>query len=484
VKGRGSSDGSSGTILNSGTINANRFNAPYSTVTNSGTINLHNKAGQDGHSYAGAFNQRASGTLSTDANITTGGTSTHPDINATNVSIADSSTINVNVISASDTVTHSFLDNNGTVNGVVISQNSIDANVAKLNITDDSPILDFEAFMNDSNTSLSLKAVEASVIKPQDKPLVSVSTSIVGMETLNVLDTVVQARQNSSRGLGSGDIAFKDKHIWFKPFGMYTKQDDKDGIYGFDANTYGFGIGVDGEYKAGNRAGLAFFYSYANIDINYVSQSNDMNVFNLIVYGSNPIVDDKTMLFYQAGAGVQRNNAKRYVSSTTQTAKADFTSKSFYVQAKAARSYNINDKLTLAPAIKGVLRYFYTPSYIESGADIGGNNLHVDSASTTQVILGLLTNLEYKINDSTNFISNVALNYDFNNDANSVYASYVGGTVFTTKGIKNSAFNYELGLGVSKQLKKDLMFNVKYDLSGRGSDFINHAIMAKFKWTF
>jgi len=473
-------------IKNQGVMNTSAIYAPTSVLINSGTINLHNSDMFDGASIIRVknFTQTASGTLSIDANLSSDGTSTNPTVRADSATIADGSTINVNVMSDSPTTTKAFLDSNGTVNNVIVTHYGIDTNTTKLNITDDSPVLDFEAFMNDSNTTLNLKAVEAKIIAPKDKPLTAVSTPTIGIETLSLINTVVQGRQNDMRGLGSGDIAFKNRHMWFKPFGMYTKQDNKDGINGFDAHTYGFGIGVDGEYKEGKRAGLAFFYSNTDLDVNNVTQSNSLDVFNLIAYGSNPVVDDKTMLFYQIGAGIQKNNAKRYASQNNQTAKADYTSHSYYAQVKVTRDYNINDKLTLVPAIKGAFRYFKSPSYTESGA--GAYNLSVDGTSTTQALLGLAANMKYKINDKTKFISNVALDYDFNNDAQSVNAYYQGtpGVVFNTKGIKNNALSYGLGLGISRELKKNLVFNLKYSLNGRGSDFINHSLQAKFRWKF
>ncbi len=470
----------SNTILNSGTINTYNIVAPYSNLINSGKINLH------GHETTRLydFQQTKSGVLSIDANLSADGNASNPTISALHhASIADGSTINVNIISSSDTITQSFLDNNGTISNVVTAKNGIDANASELSITDNSPILDFQAFI-DNNETLSLKAIKNKHVSPENTPLIAVSAPIVEIQTLNVLNSVVQNRQDNARGLGSGDIAFSDKHLWFKPFGMYTKQDDKDSINGFDANTYGFGLGADGEYKEGRRAGFAFFYSNSKMDINHISQSSDSNIFNLIAYGSNPMIDDKTMMFYQAGIGIQRSTSKRYVTSISKTAKANYTSKSFYIQAKATRDYDINDKLIITPAVKGSLRYFKTPSYSETGAN--ANNLNIDSTTTTQVLFGISADMKYKINDSTKLVSNFALNYDFNNDAQSVDATYQGtpGIIFNTKGIKNSAFGYGLGLGVSKKLKKGFTVNVKYDLSGRGSDFTSHAVMAKLKWIF
>ena len=66
----------------------------------------------------------------------------------------------------------------------------------------------------------------------------------------NGISNIVSQRQNVNLGAGinSGDEMFIEKNIWFKPYGSIGSQNDKDGINGFDINTYGLAFGVDGEY--------------------------------------------------------------------------------------------------------------------------------------------------------------------------------------------------------------------------------------------
>ena len=488
IGGGGPGDGGSGivytnAIINQGVVDTSYIHANYSPLTNSGTIKLRNSF----VSHVRNFTQLASGILSIDLTLFDEGDgfmAISPTLRAeSNATIADGSTIHVNVIG--NGLEQTFIDQNKTVDDVVVAGGNMTVNPDNIHVTDNSDVLDFEAYMNGEN-ALGLKLVEGEVTPtptptPEERPEVVVATPTLGAETLNVLNTIVQKREYSANGLGGGDIAFADKHFWVKPFGVYTKQNDKDGKNGFDANTYGFGIGVDGEYSEGKRAGLAFFYSNSSLDINNVNQESDLDAFNFIAYGSNPVINDQSRLFYQAGAGFQKNTSKRYL--TGQTAKADYTSRSFYAQVKAVRYYAINDKLTITPAVEGSYRYFYTPSYSETGA--GTNNLNVQSSSTSQLLLGALTKLEYKIDDNTHFVSNVALTYDFQNDASSVNASYQGGgAVFNTRGIKNSALSYELGIGIARKINKNMVVDVKYDLYGKGSSFINHAVLAKLKWSF
>ncbi len=479
----------SSTILNSGLIDTSAISALSSTMTNSGTLYIHTNGDIPSAVTVDTFNQPVSGILKVGvdfAEINGEIFAENPEIFASNaVNIENGSTINVNLSTSSNAEAKEFLDDNGIISDLIQAKD-INVSIDKLNITDNSPILDFVASINenDRDQTLNLKAVKATTLTPQDSPISTLSTSGTVFSVLGSASGIVQTRQNSMRGENSGDKAFKNRYIWFKPFGAYTKQNDKDGISGFDANTYGFGIGVDGQYSGGKRVGLAFFYSNTDLDVNDVSQSNDIDMFNIVAYGSNPVIDDKSTLYYQMGFGWQKNSSKRYIIQVSQTAMADYTSKSLYAQIKGVRNYNINDKLTIIPSVKGVFRYFKTPSYIESGA--GLYDQEVQESSVTQVILGISTDLNYKINNTVKLTSNIALDYNLHNKAPSTNVSFEGASdmIFNTKGIKNSALGYGVGFGVSKELRKDISFSLKYSLKGRGSDYTNQSLTANFVWKF
>ncbi len=472
-------------ISNSGLIDTGSISAPFSIFTNSGTLHLRYIKGET--VFVDTFKQTISGIFSIDTEIKDAGKiyAVYPTIKAkTVVDIENGSTINVNLISQDNALSKAFLDNGGIIKDIISSSGDINASVDKLNIADNSPIMDFEAYLSDDDKAISLRAVKATKLSLQNSPLSALSAPIVITTTQSTINNIIQNRQNDKRGLNSGDKTFKNKYIWFKPFGTYTKQNNKDGIKGFEADSYGFGIGVDGEYKEGRRVGFAFFYSNTNLNVNDVVQSNDIDMFNFVVYGSNPTVDDRTILFYQMGFGIQKNNSKRYISSIDKSAKADYMSRSFYIQAKITKNYKINNKLTVIPAIKGVLTYVYVPSYSEIGANIYNQN--VQNYDNIQTIIGISTSLNYKINDTIKIISDMSMDYNFNNNNQNInlYFEGVPDIVFDAKGIKNSALGYGLGLGISKELKKNLALNLKYNLNAKGNDYVNHSLMVKIKWKF
>ncbi len=521
-------NGSTGTFLNDtdGIINGNIDIDSTGLATNRGTINLKDDVTSR---IGGDFNQTSSAILSVDATITGAAAVTHSKLSVTGtVTLADGSTIDVDV-SGTDGDIRAFASAGSQLSDI-ISAGTLDVNASSLNITDNSALLNFTA-IKDGNT-LDLNATQGATIEDaviavgenpqfgqaavvldtlgvggsgeigtfitylntlptneavtnavaQVTPTTTSQMSMVGTQLVNTMSTVVQARQSSVRGFGSGDIAFSDKNMWFKPFGGYTKQDDIDGISGFSADTFGLGFGIDAEYKTGYRAGIAFFYTKADVQTNSINQESDLDVFNVTGYGSNPIIDDKTNLFYQASFGIQKTDTSRVITGIA-TANADFDAKSFYIQLKATRDIAINDFFNVKPAIVTSYTYYKNPSYSENGA--GALNLDVKSFNSDSFVLGIESDFYYEIDSCTKLISNLALSYDFNNEAQTVNSSFQGGGVaFSTRGIENEALIYKAGIGLAKKLKQNLYLDMKYDLDGRGSEYFNHVVSAKFNYKF
>lgn len=529
--------GSALTINNNenGSINGVLY-APDSAINNSGVINLGisaNLFGDTLSSKVSHYTQSATGTLGIKLNLgDDGSVISYSKLYVTNsLSLADGSTIYV-YVNGSDTGATAFLSSDATLSDVLkVSEGNINVDISKLNVRDNSALLDFEALFptveGSANTSLSLHVIEQAISDVVDntnpsnslaaildvlkntntqanqfknyltslptneavtkalnqvKPENTLNTQNVSYQITNAMSQVVQARQSNVRGFSSGDVVFSDKNIWIKPFGGYTSQDDVDGIDGFSANTYGFGMGLDGEYKNGIRAGLAFFYTKADVDTNNVAQSSDLDVFSLVAYGSNPIIDDKTNLFYQLSYGLQKTETTRVVSGVG-IGSADYTAKNFFAQLKAMREIQINESLKIRPALVSAYTHFLSPSYSESG--LGGLNLDVDKFSSSSFVLGIESDFIYSLDETSKLSASVGLSYDFNNDAQSLTSSFQGGgTVFSTAGIENSAFIYKAGLGYIKKLQDNLFIDMQYDFEGRGNDVQNHVISSKINYKF
>ncbi len=515
------------------------INVEQASLTNAGLISLPYNANTD-TTAAYIRNLTNYGKLQIGL-MTDGTTTTYSQLQADNATFEDGSTIDVDVLAASTNV--SLLA--GTTLADVVSASTALTINGTLNITDNSALLNFE-YVEDGET-IDLNVVQGQTVAQAvsstyesntisgggQSPAVSAATAFDRIQAagtygdmtpvftaLNSLSTneavaaavdsttpqtagaataasgqisrgiasIVTQRQNvnmggTGSGLNSGDEMFTEKNFWFKPFGSKGKQNNKDGINGFDLSSYGFGIGVDGEYKANQSLGFAFFYTGANVDVNNVNQESDLDVFTTLVYGNVPVIDEKTKLLYQLGYSWQKTDSQRVVF-TGDTAKADFTANVASFDLKLARDYKINDKLMLQPLLETTYRHFKTPAYSETGA--GALNLTTNSSTGTELIAGVGTIAYYKLDQESKVIGNVNIGYDLHDKQQSVSSSFQGasGVNFTTNGIDNGRWSYDVGFGYERDIDENSNINFSYNRTGEGSDFSNNTISAKYVLKF
>lgn len=317
-------------------------------------------------------------------------------------------------------------------------------------------------------------------------PQTTTSSLVASSHISRSISNIVNQRQNLNyiTGLSSGDEIMTEKNIWIKPFGSIGSQKDKDGINGFDINTYGLALGIDKEYKENQTLGLGLFYSKANVDLNNISQESELDVYSLIVYGSNKIINNNLKLQYQLGYSVQKTNTQREISLTNKIASANYNSKLFLIDLKLLKDYKINNTLLVQPIISTTYKHFRNPSYNESGA--GVLNLNVQKFTSRELLLGLGTLVHYKINDYSKIIGNINIDYDLYKTDNIVTSSYQGANTieFDTNGIDNGRWSYDLGMQYEIDLNELSNVNVSYNYQGKGSYYSNNVFSLKYTYRF
>jgi len=289
---------------------------------------------------------------------------------------------------------------------------------------------------------------------------------------------------SSASGANSGDYLQGNYSAWSKIFGAQAKQDDKDGFDGYTFDSYGIAFGADKEFGENERFGLAFVYANGDIDTNNVSQSSSLDIYNLVAYGSMPILDKNTIFFYQGSIGIQDTKTSRKENTTNSTATADFNGFLASLSARVIRNIQINDKLLIVPTFKAMYSYIKNPSYSETGA--GALNLNIGELSTDSLKVGLGADLEYKLKSGYSLLTNAMLNYDIEQASNVSTSSYAGNSSlsFTTKGMENDRLSYEAGIGIKKSINDETNLRFEYNYEGRGSTFSNQTISAKLSWKF
>lgn len=318
----------------------------------------------------------------------------------------------------------------------------------------------------------------------QTLPLFTGGTASATSSTLSGINRVIQARQGSNSGLSSGDEPVAQDNLWIKTFGSWADQDERSGISGFDAQTQGLAIGVDGAFSEEARLGVAFAYANTNVDSSshIAPQDAQIDTFQLIGYGSYALAPD-TELNFQIDAGQNRNEGKRHMPFADATAKADYDSYSAHAGIGLGHTLHFSEAVSFVPSVRADYTWIGDESYKEKGA--GALNLDVDSRDVEELIFSVDGKLNYSVTEATVLSANLGAGYDAINETSAISSAYAGapGGVFTTRGLDPSPWLGRAGLGLSHTLDNGTEVSLRYDAESR-SDYLNQGASIKARWAF
>lgn len=322
---------------------------------------------------------------------------------------------------------------------------------------------------------------EVSDAVSQTVPLLAGNSAIASNSALTGINRVIQSRIESNRGMSSGDEFYGDHKVWLKPFGSLADQNDRNGASGFEANTAGLALGIDGTVSDATRIGVAFAYAKADIDgnSNTAPNSAEVDVYQLLGYGSHSL-DQNTELNFQAGIGQNTTEGKRDILFLGETAKADYNSLVATAGVGLARTYTLNESTDFTPSVRTDYTWIKDEGYTEKGSSA---NLKVDSRSTDQLILGLDGKLSHEFAPGMMVSANLGVGYDALNSQSSITASFAGepGAGFVTRGLEPSPWLQRAGLDLTTNTDNGMEISLRYDAEHRES-FLNQTASVKLRW--
>lgn len=327
-------------------------------------------------------------------------------------------------------------------------------------------------------------AAQQSNAVTQTLPLLTGGSLLAAQSVLSGINRVIQARLEGNSGISSGDDFFGDRHVWLKPFGSHADQDDRNGVSGYDADTYGLAFGVDGTITPATRLGAAFAYAKSDIDSHstVAPQNADVSVYQLIGYGSHSL-DDRTEINLQADIGRNTNKGKRQIAFTSSTASSNYDSYTGHVGVGLGRIFPLSSQTTITPSIRADYTWIKDKAYTENGA--GLLNLHVDSRTTEAFVLSANGKIAHQLNDQATLTANLGVGYDTMSERSAITSAFAGapGAAFVTRGIDPSPWIGQGGLGVVYKTKSGLELAGRYDVEYRES-FLNQTASIKARWVF
>jgi uncharacterized protein with beta-barrel porin domain len=299
----------------------------------------------------------------------------------------------------------------------------------------------------------------------------------------NAVNSVVLDRieSNSDSGVSSGDGFVENGKGWFKAVGSMADQKNKDGAFGYTADTYGVVMGADGERSDVSRVGAAFGYTHSLVHGNSGAQSAKVDSYQFVVFGSRTL-DDSMEYNWQADYAYNQNKGSRYISFVNRTAAADYTSHSMHVGTGIGKAMAWKEKTSFVPSVRADYTRIADGAYTETGAN--ALNLVVASKATEALILSVDGKLAHSLSDTSTLTANLGLGYDAMSKQNSITASYAGGgAAFTTNGIKPSATLARIGMGYVHNTENGLEITARYDAEAR-TGFTAQTVSAKLRMAF
>jgi outer membrane autotransporter protein len=341
----------------------------------------------------------------------------------------------------------------------------------------------FQPVVNALGTLKSQKEVSDAI--SQTLPLMTAGMSQSMLNTLQGTNQVIQSRQGANLGRSSGDEFLGDRQFWFKPLGSWAKQNDRNGVSGYDANTYGMVFGIDGTLSDKNSIGGAFAYTSTKVDSNssVANQHASIDGYQLALYGAYKL-DDSVSITYQGDIGNNQANGDRRINfgGINTTANSDFSSWSTHLGLGIGKIMNLDAKTTFTPSLRADYTRLRTNSYTETGA--GALNLNVAGNTTEELVLGIDGGFSRALTDSTSLVANLGVGYDTLSKRASTTASYVGGgAAFATQGINPSPWLMRGGLGLVMHNGPLVSVSARYDVESRES-FTNQTASVKVNIKF
>jgi outer membrane autotransporter protein len=312
-------------------------------------------------------------------------------------------------------------------------------------------------------------------------------------------------------GVSSGEMS-DGLGIWVQGLGSHMKQDERKGIQGFTANTWGATIGADKVIDRHFRLGLAGSYGWARVNSKQPGNpSSDINSFQGTLYGSydslnlcearqsgrkspEAVRSQTENHWYVDGmfAFTQNNYDSRREIWLTPTnkrvAKAEHYAQQYSTQFEAGYTFVFEETkaLEITPFASLGYSYLYMNSYKEKGAN--ALNLKVDGEGFNQLEQGLGTKLAYPMvaKKVGTFIPSVKAAWllDYIGDRFETTASFEGGgPSFNTTGAKPAKNGVLIGAELAFLNKGNLTVTGNWDMELK-DQFMSNAYYGTVRYDF
>jgi autotransporter family porin len=322
---------------------------------------------------------------------------------------------------------------------------------------------------NSATSSASAEEVSESVSPSVDGGATHTALTNVSNSANGLIGTRLASVRDASgeTGMAAGNLTHGLK-MWAQVFGTTGEQDERDGVSGFDVDTYGVTVGIDTQTLAEDWVwGLAFTYADTEVESNGVNSTDtEIDTYQIALYADYKW-DAQTYVNGVVGYGFNDADQTRHnVGTIGLTANSDFDSDQFFAKLETGRDYELRNGTTLTPFALANFSYIDTEGYTETGA--GGANLEVDTDDQYifELGLGLEASWLHELEDGSYLKPSLVAGYryDLADDEVEATSTFTGGGVaFKTEGFDPQNHTFRLGAGLAFYTTANWELSANYD---------------------
>jgi hypothetical protein len=352
----------------------------------------------------------------------------------------------------------------------------------------------YNAFNGENSVVAATKTDMAEQMAPQNDTIGG--STIAAQAMTGSVQGIISNRMASLRsgdayvaGVSAGN-GMSASSAFIQAFGSEAEQKNvaKKGntVYGFDSDTSGLALGLDGMTEDGSTIGISASYSTTDVDGKGKGKSkNSIDSYTVSVYA-----DKATENGYIEGSltyGLSDNNISRKIDindvSIQRNYKANYDSEQFSLKVGGGMPQEVMDGTFVTPFASATITNIGTDSYTET-SDTANDNLRLKvDQDDVESMVGTIGVKAHMVTDAGTPMISLAVNNEFGDKKISTTNTYQGGgtNFITTSDVEELSATLGLGYSFGNDITS---LNFNYEATQNDDEFSSHygsvKIVAKF----
>jgi uncharacterized protein with beta-barrel porin domain len=302
--------------------------------------------------------------------------------------------------------------------------------------------------------------------------------------TTNVNQRVASLRQGYSEtsGIAAGN-GYSSDHIWVRGTASYLDQGERNGVDGYEADTYGATMGYDHKVAKDTTVGMAFTYSNTEIDGDSSANTKvGVDSYLLALYGSKEY--GHTFVNGTLHTGVNETDISQNVLGLGRLS-GDLTNWQYGASVMVGHDYKLANNVMLTPS----MGLDYTRIEGDDYTLTDGTNSTSETISDKDIFLGIIgvsVRGEHEGYGRGTLIPEAHANflYDFAGDEAETSRTFTGGVIVNDEEVNIAQETGQLGASLAYESADEMtIFSIGYDAEFR-EDFIGHTARAEMSIKF